>query len=167
MRIRMPLVGLSVLVTALAFSVASACGDKFIVGPAGGSLEQPAVASTPARILIYRDNGADTTSALSDPDLIAALKEAGHTPVTADGTKGLENAVSRSSFDLVLVDYASAQKVREEVGTTASHPSVIPVLNRTSRQFLSAAKREFKVVMNVPATVSSVLATIDKAMSRR
>lgn len=167
MKTGMSLLGLLVCVCALWFSDAAACGDKFIVGPSGARLEQPNVASMPARILIYRDITSDTTSALRDPELISALKEAGHTPVAADGTQGLEKAVKGGSFDLVLVDYASAQKVRDEIGTAASHPRVVPVLDRTSRHFLSEAKKEFRVVMNVPATVSSVLSTIDKAMSAR
>ena len=168
MKTRTSLIGLSLCVCALWFSDAAACGDKFIVGPSGARLEQPnAVASMPARILIYRDIGSDTTSALTDPQLITSLKEAGHSPVTADGAQGLEKAVKGGSFDLVLVDYASVQKVRDGVMTATSHPRVVPVLDRTSRHFLSEAKKEFRVVMNVPATVSSVLATIDKAMSAR
>ena len=167
MRARMSLIGLSLVVCVSWFSNAAACGDKFIVGTGGAQVEQPTVASSPARILIYRDLGSDTTSALRDPELITALKDAGHTPVIADGEQGLDKAVKGSTFDLVLVDYASAQKVRTELMTAASRPRVVPVLDRTSRQFLSAAKREFSVVMNVPATVSSVLKTIDKAMSRQ
>ena len=167
MRTRIALIGLSVFVCAAWFSEATACGDKFIVGPAGARVEQSTIASTPARILIYRDVSSDTTSALRDPDLIAALKDAGHTPVTADGVQGLNSAVRGASFDLVLVDYASAQKVRDEIKTASSQPRVVPVLDRTSRRYLSEAKKQFNVVMNVPATVSSVLNTINKAMTQR
>lgn len=167
MRTRDFLLGLSVFVV-FCFTAAEACGDKFIVGPSGARLEQPNDAvATSARILIYRDTGSDTTSALRDPELITALKEAGHTPVAADGAQGLEQAFKGGSFDLILVDYASAQKVRDEIMTSGAHSRVVPCLNRTSRHFLSDAKREFKVVMNFPADVSSVLTTIDRAMSTR
>jgi len=167
MKTRTSLIGLSFVVCALWFSDAAACGDKFIVGTSGARLEQPNIASIPARILIYRDIGSDTTSALRDPELISALKDAGHTPVTADGTQGLESAVQGGTFDLILVDYGSAQKVRDEINTIKSHPRVVPVLDRTARKFLSQAKKDFQVVMNVPATVSSVLTTINSAMSLR
>jgi len=159
------LIGLALFVCVLSFSNAPACGDKFIVGPSGARLEQPNVASIPARILIYRDVTSDTTSALRDPQLIAALKDAGHTPVTAEGMEGLESSVKGGKFDLILVDYASVQKVRDELGTSTPHMRLVPVLDRTSRHFLSEAKKEFTVVMNVPATVSSVLSTINKAMT--
>lgn len=167
MRIRILLFALSLLVSLVSFSDAAACGDKFIVGPGGVNVEQDTVASSPARILIYRDVGSDTTSGLMDPNLITALKEAGHTPVAVDGEQGLDKAIQGEAFDLVLVDYASAKKVRVDLLAATSQPRVVPVLNRTSRKFLSAAKDEFKVVMNVPATVNSVLATINKAMLLR
>jgi len=167
MTCRLFTIGLSIFALVSWHSEAVACGDKFIVGTGGAAVDESVVASTPARILIYRDLGSDTTSALSDPELLAALKNAGHTPVTANGAQGLETAVKDGSFDLVLVDYASAQKIRSGIVTATSHPSVVPVLSRTSRHYLSAARREFKVVMNVPTTVASVLATIDKAMSLR
>ena len=167
MKMRMALIGLSILGCTLWFSNAAACGDKFIVGPSGTRLEQPIASTTSARILIYRDVGSDTTSAVRDEQLIVVLKEAGHKPVAAEGTQGLEAAVKGGSFDLILVDYASAEKVRNEVVSSPSHPSIVPVLDRTSRHLLSTAKKEFNVVLNVPATVSSVLRTIDKAMLAR
>lgn len=167
MKTRIGLLGLFILVSALSVSDAAACGDKFIVGPAGARVEQSTVASSPARILIYRDIGSDTTSGLRDPGLVSALKEAGHTPVTADGAQGLESAMKGSSFDLVLVDYGSAKKVSDEVMTAASHPKVVPCLNRSSRRYLSEAKKQFNVVMNFPNDVAYVLQTIDKAMSQR
>jgi hypothetical protein len=160
---------LVVLALALPYwvSAADACGDKFIVGTAGGRPEQTLVASVPARILIYRDAPSNTASAMTDPELLSALKQAGHTAVAADGKADFESAVSSAQYDLVLVDYASAQAVRDELVKSSPAPRVVPVLDRASRKFLSAAKQNFTVVMNVPATVSSVLSTIDKAMAGR
>ena len=153
MNTRTSLIVLSLFASGAWFSDAGACGDKFIVGPGGERSEQATTASTHARILIYRDVKSDAVSGLNDPDLVAALTDAGHTTVTVEGEQDLDKAMKGGTFDLVLVDYSSAQKVRDELVVTSSHPSVVPVLDRTTRKFLSAARSEFKVVMNVPAPV--------------
>ncbi len=142
-----------------------ACGDKFILGSSGSQLERATTAKHPGRILVYREPNSETAAALKDPELDKYLKQAGHSTRDADGPQDLQYALGADRFDLVLVDYRAASRLRDQLVSKGLPIRVVPVLDRGSRQFLSAAKQEFKVVLNVPASVSSVLTTIDKAMA--
>jgi CheY-like chemotaxis protein len=124
-------------------------------------------ASQPARILIYREPGAATSQALGDPALEDTLKKAGHSTTGAATAQDLERALSTSDYDLVLADYQMATTLRGQLGATVPGIRLVPVLDRDTRQFLSAAKREFKVVLNIPASVNSLLNAVDKAMALR
>jgi len=153
------------LVSVLATPQALACGDKFIMGGSESQLERAQSVVVPAKILIYTDPSTDPSSAMFDPELMAVLKEAGHIPSQAIGREGLEKAVAETQFDVILADYGVAAKVRDDVRSKVPTSRVVPVLDRSSRQFLSTAKKDFGVVLNVPASAARLLSAIDKAMT--
>jgi hypothetical protein len=144
----------------------SACGDKFIVAEEGMRNEAMLQASKPGRVLLYRPEAPDAAACMRDPELRASLEKAGHTVVVADGDEALSRALASERFDVVLVEYAKASDVRDTVKGNSASPVVVPVLDRTARQFLSAARREFKIVLNVPASAYRVVMALDKAMAR-
>lgn len=161
-------VKLLVLIAAIVLATPQpfACGDKFIVADEGLRNDVPLQAAKPRRVLLYRPEAPDAAACMRDPALRSSLEQAGHTVVVADGQAALSRALQSERFDVVLVEYQSAGKIRDDLKTRSTPTVVVPVLDRTARKFLSAARREFQVVLNVPTSAHRVLSTLDKAMAR-
>lgn len=142
---------------------AFACGDRFIFSGGGGRFDRVSAPVEPANVLIYRDAGTDPTSVMFDPSLPEVLSQAGHTPNVVEETDRWTDTALEA--DVVLVEYRSAQAVREQLRSASKNAVVVPVLDRAARKDLSAAKREFGVVLNVPASANALLRAIDRALA--
>ncbi|HEX6850278.1 MAG TPA: hypothetical protein VF139_02640 [Candidatus Polarisedimenticolaceae bacterium] len=142
-----------------------ACGDRFIFSGSNSRLERAATPGVLANVLIYRDAETDPTSVMFDPALPEVLAEVGHTPSVADRPDELVE--SARGADVVLVEYRSAPAVRESIRASGGGSIVVPVLDRAARKNLSAAKREFGVVLNVPASAATLIRAIDRALAAR
>lgn len=144
---------------------ALACGDKLLVLGRGVRFQRAFAAVHPASILIYRPRTAAAPDAFKEFD--ATLKDAGHKLQAVDNATALADALKTGSFDLVLVDLASAQALEQQVRSSASKPTLLPLSYKASKADAATAKQRFGSLLSIPSKSGQYLATIDRAMESR
>lgn len=141
-----------------------ACGDKFLrVGRSARFRRYAAV--HPAAILIYTPANA-TRNGIEE--LKALLKRAGHKPVALDRSASVAEALTVSAFDVVIADYADADRVEADLKSAASRAALLPILNQPDKAVESEAARQYEFLLNPQAmTKYDALAEIDRLMESR
>jgi len=141
-----------------------ACGDKFLrVGRSARFRRYAAV--HPAAILIY--SPVNSTRAGID-ELRALLKRAGHKAVALDRAASVSAALSASPYDVVIVDYLDAERLKGDLRSAASQAALLPILNKPSKAMETEALRQYAFAIKPDAmTKFDALAEIDRLMESR
>jgi hypothetical protein len=141
-----------------------ACGDKFLrVGRSARFRRYAAV--HPAAILIYKPVHA-TRAGIED--LKSALAQAGHRPAAVERGTDLASTLAATHYDLVIADYADAAQIRNNLGTAASMPEILPMLDKPSKAVAAEAEKQYACLIRLhEMTKFDALAEIDRLMQLR
>ncbi len=158
--------GLVAPLSFLTLRPAEGCGDKLVSLSRGIRLQRAYTAARSASILVYsaRSVGANT---VKESRLQSSLTQAGHKLRTAEDAGQLDQALSSSKFDLVLVDFSEAAALAQRVASLPSRPLVIPVMYKPSKAELAEAQKQFPYVLKAPANSTQHLEAIDEAMKSK
>ena len=139
----------------------SACGDKFLrVGRSSRFRRYAAV--HPSAILIY--SPANSTRAGID-ELKALLKRAGHKAVALDRNASVSAALTTSPYDVLIADYADADRLKADLKAAASNAALLPILYKPSKAVETEAVRQYAHLIKPHAmTKYDALAEIDRLM---
>lgn len=141
----------------------SACGDKFL--RFGRSARTKTYAAIhPASILLYVPAQTDPTKV---KDFEAALKRAGHRPLSVRGMDGLATALAADHYDIVIASEPDARRLTEYFVNAASSPQLLPILVNPAKGALAEIERKYSYVLRAGATKNEMLAEIDRAMKAR
>jgi hypothetical protein len=127
-RIAALVVALSIGVPAM-HPVAHACGDKFLMAGRGAKFQRAYASVYPGKLLIYSQSSKNTKTAIRDPQLHKALRQAGHTVSIIDDWTLFENALRSGPVDVVLVDVAEASRLQAIVASSAAHPDPMYIVS--------------------------------------
>ena len=116
-----------IAMTSMTWSPAEACGDKFLLVGRGVRFQRAYAAVHPANILIYARSTTDANRAIRDPQFQKTLRQAGHQLSVIEDAKLFQQALSVSSFDIVLADLSEAQTIDPLVETAPSQPRALYV----------------------------------------
>lgn len=136
---------IAVLVVALLISVptmypvARACGDKFLMAGRGAKFQRAYASVYPGKLLIYSQSSKNTKTAIRDPQLYKALRQAGHTVSIIEDWALVEQAVKNGPVDLVLVDVAEASRLQPLLASSAVHPDPMYVVSSSSKSDAACA----------------------------
>jgi hypothetical protein len=141
-----------------------ACGDKFLrVGRSARFRRYAAV--HPAAILIYTPR--DATRQGVD-ELKNLLKRAGHSAVSLDRSASLSDALTASSFDVVIADYLDADRLKSDLQSAFSGAALLPILNTPDKAIETEAMRQYAFLLTPhKMTKFDALAEIDRLMESR
>jgi hypothetical protein len=160
---RLFIVGLIATLTA-ASSDLGACGDKFLrVGRSARFRRYAAV--HPATVLIYKP--VDSTPAGVE-EFKAVLKRAGHRPVAVDRGASISLALAAAQYDLVIADYADADRIKDDLYSASSKPGLLPILYKPSKAVEAEAEKQYSCLIKPHLmTKYDALAEIDRFMQLR
>ena len=125
-RIAAAVVALMLTVPTL-YRAAEACGDKFLAVGRGAKFQRAYASVYPGKLLIYSRPSSDPKSAIRDPQLHKALRQAGHNVNVIEDWSLLEHALRGVPVDVVLVDVAEAPKVQDLIASAPAHPDALYV----------------------------------------
>jgi hypothetical protein len=153
-------VGLIAIITAGSIDL-GACGDKFLrVGRSARFRGYAAV--HPATILIYRP--VNSTRAGIE-ELKALLKRAGHRPVAVDRGTSISQALAAAQYDLVIADYADADRIKDDLQSAPSKPELLPILDKPAKDVEAEARKKYAFLIKPRVmTKYDALAEIDRLM---
>jgi hypothetical protein len=117
---------LAVAVPAL-YSVAQACGDKFLMVGRGAKFQRAYASVYPGKVLIYARPSTDSKAAIRDPQLHKALRQAGHAVSVIEDSTLFEQALKTVPVDIVLMDVGEADKLDPLVSSSATSPTALYV----------------------------------------
>jgi hypothetical protein len=154
-------VGLIAALTATSVVDLGACGDKFLrVGRSARFRRYAAV--HPASILIYKP--VNSTPAGIE-ELKALLKQAGHRPVAVDNGTSLVGVLAAAQYDLVIVDYLDAARIKKDLQSVPSKPELLPILYKPTKAVEAEAEKQYTCLIKPHAmTKYDALAEIDRLM---
>jgi hypothetical protein len=149
-----------------------ACGEKLLLLGRGirfQSRHTPRAAS----VLLYLPQSR-SNQALSDPNLEAALKDAGHAVRAAAMPADLEAALQAGNYDVVLANITDAPVLERAQAVMARGAIVLPAVyliapsKGQAKQQMQAdrttASKSFGVVVEVPGRPGQYCSAVDKAM---
>lgn len=126
-------VALAVGISAM-YPVAQACGDKFLMVGRGAKFQRAYASVYPGKLLIYTKPSSDPKTAIRDPQLLKALRQAGHTVSIIDGDWPLlEQAVKGGAVDIVMLDVADAPRLQPVMAASLTHPEAMYVASRSKQ----------------------------------
>jgi hypothetical protein len=142
----------------------SACGDKFLrVGKSGRHRGYSAVHR--ASILIYTPTKAKPRAISDLEDL---LNRAGHAPRSVKNGASLTQAYADAQFDLVIVAYADAGKIKGQLDALPSRPALLPILHNPTKAVAAEAQRDYHFLLKTHAmSTDDALAEIDDLLAER
>ena len=143
-----------------------ACGEKFLMGSRGTRFQRAAPARRPAAILVYANPAMNVPKALANVPFDATLRKAGYRPTVVSSADAFDSALGRGGWDLVLVDVAESKAVSSRAqGVNA--PVILPIMFKATGDELSAAKKQYRVVLKAPTKNQSFLDAVDDALAVR
>jgi hypothetical protein len=148
----------------LGASVASGCGDKFVLISGGARINR---SKFPSRVLVFMNPSSRVPAAEKDFHLEATLSAAGHKATVVESQAEVEKAIASGKYDLVLADSTDVPELRRQCGASASKPAVLPLLYKPTADELSAAQKEASCVARPSKKSSDLLAVIDETMKDR
>jgi hypothetical protein len=153
-------IGLVATLTAASVDL-GACGDKFLrVGRSARFRRYAAV--HPATILIYKP--ANSTVAGIE-QLEALLKQAGHRPVAVDQGTNVPGVLAGAPYDLIIADYADAERIRNNIQSGPSQPALLPILYKPTKAVENEAEKQYTCLIKPHVmTKYDALAEIDRLM---
>jgi hypothetical protein len=111
-----------------AFSpVLQACGDKFLMVGRGARFQRVYASVHPGKVLIYARPSTDNKAAIRDPQLHKALRQAGHAVSAIEDWTLFEQALKTVPVDVVLVDFAEADRIQPVLAAASTRPDPLYV----------------------------------------
>jgi len=146
----------------ITFSVFSstvfACGES--VFRAGKGVHYRAfTAPIPGTVLVYARTDGDRVVAES-------LRQAGHDVYVVESDDELATTMQNQAFDVVVAPYGVRDAVKTTASQSASHPDLIPVLDKGSAD-MRTAKAEFDDVVTSDDDVRAYLKAIHHSLKAR
>jgi hypothetical protein len=145
----------------------NACGDKFLVVGHGARFQRGYCVMHPASILVYVNPKSKRAAAMGDPQLLDALKSAGHKPQTVSELGKFDNLLASNRFDIVLADMTDAAAVEQQLHISATKPLLLPIMYKPSKADLAAATQRYGAVLKAPDHLTHFLSVIDDVMKAR
>jgi hypothetical protein len=124
--LRSVMIGLAL--SACAFSVAEACGDKLLALGGGVSFERVFSSRHPGKLILFLGPDSRLRAANAELRLDNALTRAGHTVRTVSSRTELESSLQEGAADLVVTDWVDARELESEIG---GRVAILPVLSGT------------------------------------
>ena len=155
------LLGALLLVTGFFLSTyaAQACGDKLLI------LGRPLhFKSRPASILAYAPPGSVLESMLASQQWSTAIAKGRHRVIVILAPERLFQVLKGERFDLILVTSTEATMSPAQLADASFPAVVVPVVEKTSRETLRNAEKEYGVVMRSTAKSGDYLFEIDRAV---
>lgn len=151
-------------VLALGATVATGCGDKFVLIGGGARVNR---SKFPSRVLVFMNPASRIPAAEKEFHVEATLAAAGHKPKVVESQAEVEKALATGQYDLVLADLADVPMLRKECSSSASKTAVLPLLYKPTDAELAAAEKEANCLARPSKKSSELLAVIDETMRSR
>ena len=142
------------------------CGDKFLVARRGSRFQRANAPRQPAVILIYANPASNLPRALANVSVDATLRRAGYTPTSVASEEELASALTRGSWDLIVVDVAEGTSLRSRLPAEPA-PVLLPVLFKPTPTELKEAKKQYPRVLASPTKNKAFLDAVDDALAAR
>ena len=143
-----------------------ACGDKFLVPNRGSRSQRPGVPRESAAILIY-DSGSELRDGFKKGSAGDTLTKAGFRPTLVNTRSEFEQQLRDGRWDAVLVSLPDAKAVSDRLRGTEHPPVVIPVTLNATDEVVKQTRKQYPVVLRVPAKDDAFLSAIDKALEHK
>jgi hypothetical protein len=166
MRVRIVLVVVAAALLHLDAGV-QACGDKFLMTGYGAKFRQAYASLYPASVLVLAPPQRDSAKAMKDPRLLAELKQAGHRVAVVEDERALARALATDRVDVLLTDAADADRVAALANDAPTHPKVLPVMFKPSKQESAAIEARYKQNLKSGDRSINYLRAIDDMMKAR
>ncbi len=162
------LLALAVVVLLAGPAAILGCGDKFVVLGRGVRYGRAFAAKYPASVLLYANPASHMPAAMKEFRLEATLKAAGHKTRVVESAGDLEQALVSGKYDLVLADIADSPRLQKDAASSASKPTVVPVLYKPTPAELADVEKKYGCLI-APASSRSpdLLPVLDQAMQSR
>jgi len=143
-----------------------ACGDKFLMPSRGTRFQQAPLHRVPAAVLLYANPASPLPGALSRLSVDATLRKAGYRPTFVHSLDGLEAALARGGWDVIVVDVADGAAVRSRLDRrTAS--AVLPVLVDAAETAVKQARADYRRIIKSPGRGQAFVDGIDDVLASR
>lgn len=149
------------------WSVAYACGDKFLMVGRGARFNQAYAAIYPAAILLYAHAGRVASTAMLDPQFQANLARAGHRVQVVKDEEQLAQVLQTGDFDLVLADIGDVEATKPKADQSPSKPAVLPVMYKPTKTEAEAIKTRYQCELKSSDRPVRYLSVIDDQMQAR
>jgi hypothetical protein len=143
-----------------------ACGEKFLMGSRGTRFQRVAPARWSASILVYANPALNLSRALANIPFDTTLRKAGYKPTVVTSADAFHSALDQDGWDLVVVDVADSPTVIARAHGVKA-PIVLPVMVNPTGAELSAAKKQYRVILKAPTKNQSFIEAIDDALAPR
>jgi hypothetical protein len=142
------------------------CGDKVLA--LGRAVKLRYASNHSASILLYLRTGSSTAAAVSsDVSLQSALKKSSQVLKIVNDRSGLDQALNRGKYDLIVADAADAPVIEQQLQAISSHTVVVPVMYQANKTEASVVAKHFHVVLKAPSKVDSYFMALDEAMEMK
>jgi len=149
-------------------SMAFACGDKFLIVGRCVSYQRTHSAEHPGHVLILWSSDSKAAAAIRDVELQDFLQQAGHRVNVMEESEGTPQAIKSSTYDIVLVDVADADRLRLDLVGTATR--VLPVMYQATNAEVDQVRQNYRCYLNVrrpPIKRNQLLVALDDAMRKK
>jgi len=163
-RVALLVVALTVGVSPL-YSVAQACGDKFLIPGRGAKFQRAYASVYPGKLLIYVKPSTDPKAAIRDPQVQKAFRQAGHTVSIIEDWTLLEQAVKTGPVDIILVDAAEASRLQPLVAASLAQPDAMYVAFPSKQS--AAADKSLNIRLKSSDRAMKYLDEIENVMKAR
>ena len=150
---------------ALTGSLASACGDKFLIVGRCVSYQRFHRAPHPGSLLLVWSASSKDGFSVRDPDLAQTLAHAGHQVTVLEDPGKLEEALTSGHFDLVLADIADADHFEQTIQEKSTRTRIVRIMSQATKAELTNAKKQHKHVLVASSKRGRIVAAIDGAMT--
>jgi hypothetical protein len=156
------------IVTAPALrTVASACGDKFLMVGRGARFNQVYGAIYPATIVLYARGGHGASTGILDPKFQASLTRAGHQLEVVGDEEQLARALRGGRVDLVLAALRDVDAAKATANQSPSKPTVLPVIYKPTKEEAAILKAQYQSELKSSDRAARYLSQIDAEMRAR
>jgi hypothetical protein len=149
------------------WTVAYACGDKFLVVGRSARFNQVYAAIYPAAILLYAHAERGAPTAVLNLQFQNNLTRAGHRLQVVNDEWQLEQTLRTGNFDLVLADVSDVESTKAKAEQSASKPTVLPVMYKPTKAEAEAVRTRFQCELKSSDRAVRYLAVIDDQMEVR
>ena len=141
-----------------------ACGDKFLMPTRGTRFQQAPINRAPAAVLFYANPASPLPGALSRLSVDATLRKAGYRPTFVTSLEGLEAALARGGWDVIVVDVTDGASVMSRLGRRAAS-AVLPVLVDAPETAVKQARADYKRIIKSPGRGQDFVDGIDDVLA--